>query len=85
MGSRFMYEDLTGMRFGRLVAIEPASDGMYGKSDGHKVWKCMCDCGNVTYTISSALKAGNTRSCGCLRKEKSRETMKKHRQNRRKK
>lgn len=29
-------------------------------------WYCKCDCGNFTRVTGSALRAGNTRSCGCL-------------------
>jgi len=34
--------DLTGQRFGKLVAIEP-TEKRVSKS---VVWKCLCDCGN---------------------------------------
>lgn len=57
--------DLTGLRFARLVAIEP-TDKRKNKSI---VWRCLCDCGKYTETTSSALKTGNTRSCGCLMRE----------------
>lgn len=54
--------DLTGQRFGRLVAIEDA-----GYADvGGGVWKCQCDCGNKTYVAVNSLTTGKTRSCGCL-------------------
>lgn len=60
MGNYFL--DLTGQRFGKLVAIECVG------SNKHKVrlWKCKCDCGNETIVISQSLKLGNTKSCGCL-------------------
>ncbi len=32
-------------------------------------WKCVCDCGNVVYVDSYFLKAGKTKSCGCLKRE----------------
>ena len=56
-------KDLTGQRFGKLVVIERAG------SNKHKccVWKCKCDCGNITYTTTQYLKKGDTRSCGCIR------------------
>ena len=34
------------------------------------VWECICDCGNTIFVARSSLKSGNTKSCGCLRKEK---------------
>lgn len=53
--------DLTGQRFERLRAIDIA------ERRGAKVhWRCACDCGNETITISAHLRSGHTRSCGCL-------------------
>ena len=34
------------------------------------MWKCRCDCGKVTTVRARSLWSGNTRSCGCLQKEK---------------
>lgn len=49
-----------GERFGRLTVI-----GALGKRR-----ECRCDCGKViTVGRTSALTSGNTRSCGCLRRE----------------
>ena len=58
--------DLTGQKFGRLIAIEK-TDRRSGK--GSIVWKCKCDCGKETFVSSSSLRSGNTQSCGCLNKE----------------
>lgn len=57
--------DLTGQRFGRLIAIQPTDKRVNAKV----VWECICDCGNTVYRASAALRTGNTSSCGCLRKE----------------
>ena len=57
--------DITGQRFGRLIALRPTSRRELGKV----VWLCQCDCGNTTFKTSNALKTGNVRSCGCLYKE----------------
>lgn len=57
--------DLTGRRFGRLMAIEPTER----RSGGSVVWRCECDCGNVCFARSSDLVSKNTKSCGCLRRE----------------
>lgn len=57
--------DITGMRFGRLVAVEPV-----GKArDGQYIWHCKCDCGGTKDAILSNLKHGSVRSCGCLANE----------------
>lgn len=57
-----MIRDLSNMRFGHLVAIEPC-----GYNDKHtkRLWRCKCDCGNETVVTTSDLTAGNTMSCGC--------------------
>ena len=57
--------DITGMRFGRLVAIEPTNR----RCCGRVYWLCRCDCGNVCETLSGNLLGGNTRSCGCIQRE----------------
>ena len=69
-----MYEDLTGARFGMLVAVRPAPDvtKMY-PGETHMFWDCRCDCGNWTTVRSNQLKKGATRSCGCVRIEWCRE------------
>ena len=73
--------DLTGRRFGRLTVIERA--GTYkSESDSFQsfaTWRCKCDCGKETVVISVNLLHGATRSCGCLRAEKSKERMEKYR------
>lgn len=33
------------------------------------MWECLCDCENIVYVAGSALKSGNTKSCGCYRRE----------------
>lgn len=58
-------KDLTGQRFGKLVAIKP-TDKRAGKKI---VWELKCDCGNITYVDTGNLGNGGTRSCGCLHKE----------------
>lgn len=57
--------DLTGQRFGRLVAIRPTGK----RRQGFVEWECKCDCGNTAYVAGAMLSCGNTSSCGCLRKE----------------
>lgn len=61
--------DLTGQRFGRLTVIR-LTDERIRKS---AVWECKCDCGNTAFVTSKNLKSGTTRSCGCLRKKKTKQ------------
>ena len=58
-------KDLSGQRFGRLVAIE-----CIGRTNnGNAKWRCQCDCGNTVDVASYSLQCGNTKSCGCLHDE----------------
>ncbi|AQG74085.1 hypothetical protein AWJ15_14425 [Lacticaseibacillus rhamnosus] len=65
--------DLTGQRFGRLVAIKDAG---YTKNRS-RVWECKCDCGNTAFVKAGHLKNGNVKSCGCLLAESYRKNLKK--------
>lgn len=61
--------DLTGQRFGRLLVLEPADPSSSGKPR----WRCACDCGSEFVADQSSLQTGDSRSCHCLRSEKTRE------------
>ena len=62
------YEDLTGRRFGRLVAVSRDVRVMpNGKTQGG--WTCMCDCGTEKWVSAGNLTGGSIKSCGCIRKE----------------
>lgn len=65
-GCRTHARDLTGLRFGRLVAMH-ATDKR--SAAGLIFWKCRCDCGAETTVISSSLTTANTKSCGCLNRD----------------
>lgn len=56
--------DLTGQRFGKLVAVEDSGE----RKNGEVVWRCQCDCGSVCLVKASKLRNGRTKSCGCLRR-----------------
>lgn len=57
-------KDISGKRFGRLLAME------YDHSANHKrFWRCACDCGKVTVIRQDQITTGKTRSCGCYLKE----------------
>lgn len=57
--------NLTGQRFGKLVAV----DSYYDNVTRVTFWKCKCDCGNTCFVRANRLVHGRTKSCGCLRKE----------------
>ncbi|MDW0113752.1 hypothetical protein QT711_11190 [Sporosarcina saromensis] len=54
-----------GDRFGRLTVLQKTDLRKRGKI----VWACKCDCGKYINAVSTDLTAGDTQSCGCLKKE----------------
>lgn len=61
-------KDLTGKRFGRLIAIRNTGERA-ARKNGRKVgyiWECKCDCGNLVNIEIGRLTCGVTKSCGCL-------------------
>lgn len=67
---RGVYEDLTGKRYGRLTVIERAEND----KDYNVVWKCQCDCGQITYVRTNSLNCNKATSCGCYRDERLRQS-----------
>ena len=59
--------DITGIKFGLLMAIEPTDKRA---SNGSVIWKCHCDCGNDTEVSIGQLSRGHTSSCGCRHQSK---------------
>lgn len=66
--------DLAGKKFNRLLAIERVYDRPLKTHSA--IWKCLCDCGNITYVPASKLCSGEIKSCGCLARETSSRTLK---------
>lgn len=64
--------DLTGQRFGRLVAESEAER----KGRGRR-WVCRCDCGRTATSPQRNLTSGKTKSCGCLHRERAGDQAKK--------
>lgn len=63
-----------GTVFGRLTVIRLTST-----PSGRRAWLCLCDprfggCGQETTVITSSLRSGGARSCGCLHSERVRES-----------
>jgi len=55
--------DLSGRRFGRLVAVKGESREERGRKTVW--WLCRCDCGKDHSVRAAVLVAGKTRGCGC--------------------
>ena len=61
-----MAVDITGKRFGKLVAVNRSEEKT--KSGAWK-WNCVCDCGNNAIVGIGRLNTKHpTKSCGCLAK-----------------
>ncbi len=58
--------DITGRRFGRLVAVR-----IHNRRTARNaaLWVCECDCGNSVVSTKGHLVYGNTSSCGCWKRE----------------
>lgn len=62
--------DLTGQRFGRWTVSH-----LVGISGRNKRWQCACDCGTLRVVSGNHLIGGRSQSCGCLRNDVSRESL----------
>src|SRR4029077_2507161 len=66
-----------GTRFSRLTVLESFRASRPGE---HYVtmYRCRCDCGNLTVVSPSKLRRNWTKSCGCLQRERVGNTMRTH-------
>lgn len=62
----YAFSDIAGQTFHRLTAIHHLPDR---DSTGSVMWHCLCECGNEVDVSYNNLMYGNTRSCGCRKKE----------------
>ena len=49
----------------RLLVLE-----YVGLQNKQSIYKCLCDCGNITYGSRSKIIAGRKKSCGCISTQK---------------
>ena len=55
--------DISGMRFGKLIAVSVS-----GKNQkGELLWHCHCDCGKEHNARGTYLRNGTVTSCGCAK------------------
>lgn len=57
-------KDHTGEVYGKLKVLE-----FVERKDKKTCWKCRCSCGNEVIYPITYLTSGDTKSCGCLKKE----------------
>lgn len=65
--------DEAGNVYGRLTVLSALEEK---DVDNRNLFLCQCECGNLTKVSGKSLRSGNTKSCGCLQKEKAIETLK---------
>lgn len=66
--------DLTGQKFGRLLAVACTGE----KQNGNYMWLCRCDCGKETIVKADHLRRHETQSCGCINIGRQKGIAKKH-------
>lgn len=63
------------MKYGRLTVLEEVE---HRGKDRRIVYRCLCDCGTETTASGKSLRRGDKLSCGCLRKETTRDLKRTH-------
>lgn len=59
MSQQGVRKDISGHVFGQLLVLR------YSHTEGKKAyWLCQCSCGVGRYVVGTALRSGNTKSCG---------------------
>lgn len=66
--------NLLNQKFGRITVIEKAGVDKYRNI----LWRCLCECGNITIVRGTYLINHRTRSCGCLHREISKQINTRH-------
>lgn len=61
-----------GEKYNLLTVVEKTSERT---KSGCVIYKCLCDCGNFIFAISSNLVNNHTKSCGCYHDKISKERM----------
>lgn len=59
-----------GQKYGRLTVLK--------RNEQKKKWECSCECGSHVFVKSASLNNGNTKSCGCLQRDMTSISSKKH-------
>lgn len=62
--------NLIGDKYGRLTVLSESIPHFAPSGRKIYMWKCLCDCGREAIVSTSALRNGQTKSCGCYRNER---------------
>lgn len=70
--AKFPYNrlSLVGKKFNRLTVISDAGKVNHPDGSSHSLWLCECECGNKKVVYGASLTSGNTKSCGCLSRQR---------------
>ena len=71
-------KDLSGAIFGKLTVIKRIEDHYYPNGRHDVAYLCRCQCGREVEVLGIHLRSGHTQSCGCFRKETTRQNRTKH-------
>lgn len=66
---------MIGEKFNRLTIIRQDTSR---KDKTRRYWMCRCDCGKWVSVSTADLKNGNTKSCGCLKRDNAKERLTTH-------
>lgn len=58
-----LLENIIGKKFNSLTVLEKTEK----RAGGKILYKCKCDCGNITYVNRTDLQSGHILSCGCVK------------------
>jgi hypothetical protein len=72
-GRSRLLKDLTDQTFGRLTVVSRADTYVLESGGIQSRWHCRCSCGETRDVRGSRLRSGETRSCGCIRRDRMRE------------
>jgi hypothetical protein len=67
--------NMIGFKANRWTVVSEASKPSGAKQTG-KFWNCICECGVEKVVYGETIRSGRSRSCGCLKAEKSSSSMK---------
>lgn len=56
-----------GDKYGLLTIIKEIDQANHGKEKKRR-FKCICECGQIATPTLAGLRSGNSKSCGCIRK-----------------
>lgn len=60
--------NLSGDKYGRLTVISKAPHRLVSGVK-RTVWNCVCECGGHIAVTTNSLRRGNTKSCGCQKRD----------------